>query len=69
MIDSIRPTYTFVLRLWHEPGAPQGDAGWRGQVRLLEVKDVPAQEASFSDLVNLPQAIRALLDEGSVSQT
>ena len=62
MIDSIRPTYTFVLRLWHEPDAPQGDAGWRGQVRLLQAKDVPTNPVSFSDLVNLVPTIRTLID-------
>ena len=63
MIDPVRPTYTFVLRLWHEPGAPQGDAGWRGRIRLLEADRAPVQETCFSDLVNLDRAIRTLLDD------
>jgi hypothetical protein len=67
MIEPIRPTYTFILRLWREPDAPQGDAGWRGQIRLLQTKGLPAQEITFSNLGNLVRGIRALLD--GVSQT
>lgn len=64
MSDSIRPAYTFVLRLWHEPGAPQGEAGWRGQVRLLETQGgAPAHQVAFSGLVDLVRVIRALLDD------
>ncbi len=68
MDDAIRPSYTFVLRLWREPGAPQGDAGWRGQLRPLETRDIPAQEIVFSDLTNLTLTIRDLLDRVSATQ-
>ncbi len=67
MSESMRPTYTFILRLWREPDAPQGDAGWRGQLRALETRDAPAPAAVFADLANLAQAIRELL--AVVSQT
>ena len=68
MNDLIRPAYTVVLRLWREPGAPQGDAGWRGQLRPLETRDIPAQEIVFSDLTNLTPTIRDLLDKVSPTQ-
>ena len=67
MIDSVRPTHTLVLRLWHEPGALQGDAGWRGQVRLLEARDMLARQVCFADLADLVQAIRTLIDDADMA--
>lgn len=65
MSDPVRPMYTFVLRLWHEPGTPPGDIGWRGQLRLLGARHVPEHKTAFTDLANLAQAIRDLLQEVS----
>lgn len=57
MAQSIRPVKTFVLRMWREPDAPEGDAYWRGLLRHL---DDGAGEY-FQGLSDLPVALRRLL--------
>lgn len=53
----LRPVKTFVLRLWREPGAPPGPAGWRGILRPLEAKDAPPRELAFHGLGSLPTVL------------
>ena len=60
MTRPIRPAVAFVLRLWREPGAQEGDAGWRGQLRLLDIGET---ETYFQGLDDLPVALRQLLEE------
>jgi hypothetical protein len=64
MTDSIRPVVTFVLRMWHEPGAPEGDAGWRGLVRPL---DAEAGGVHFQGMDDLSRALRQLLAQEDIS--
>jgi hypothetical protein len=64
MATAVRPVKTFVVRLWQEPGALEGDAAWRGLVRALETGANPGRsEIAFHGLDNLPQAVRPLLAE------
>lgn len=63
MTRPIRPAIAFVLRLWREPGAQEGDAGWRGQLRPLDTGET---ETYFQGLDNLPVALRHLLDQEDV---
>jgi hypothetical protein len=65
MTSSIRPLYTFVLRLWREPGAQEGDAGWRGLIRPLGAgaAEVSEKEVIFHGLENLLEALRPLLTD------
>jgi len=63
MTHPIRPTVAFVLRLWREPGTQEGDAGWRGQLRLLDTGNT---ETYFQGLDDLPAALRKLLDRENV---
>jgi hypothetical protein len=58
MTRPIRPAVAFVLRLWREPGAQEGDVGWRGQLRLLNAGET---ETYFQGLDDLPVALRQLL--------
>ena len=51
---------TLVVRLWREPGAPEGDAGWRGLVRPLD-KEVNLDAITFQGLENLPAAVHQAL--------
>jgi len=60
MTHSIRPASNFVLRLWREPGAPEGDAGWRGLIRPLG-KDTASSDIPFDGLQNLLTALRQSL--------
>lgn len=39
MAHSVRPVVTLVLRLWRDPGDPEGDADWCGLVRPLRDAD------------------------------
>ncbi len=61
MPDSIRPVVTLILRLWREPGAPEGDAGWRGVIRPLETRDTASDALPFDGLENLLAAVRPAL--------
>ena len=61
MPNSIRPVVTLILRLWREPGAPEGDAGWRGVIRPLETKDTASDAVPFDGLENLLAAVRPAL--------
>lgn len=68
MAVPLRPVVTVVLRLWHEPGMPEGDAGWRGSLRPLESSAAPAgKEIAFHGLENLPDAVQALLPPPGLS--
>ena len=58
MARSIRPIATFVLRLWREPGDQEGDAGWRGLIRLLDAGEAGAY---FQGLDHLPVVLRQVL--------
>ena len=60
MTHSIRPASNFVLRLWREPGAPEGDAGWRGLIRPLG-KETASSDIPFDGLQNLLTALRQSL--------
>ena len=60
MIHPIRPVKTFILRLWREPGAQEGDAGWRGLIRPLDAEE---GEMNFQGLDNLTDVLRQLLDQ------
>ena len=69
MTRPVRPMLAFILRLWREPGAPQGSAGWRGLIRRLETKDKTSGEVPFQGLDNLPKELRPLLaDEESPAE-
>jgi hypothetical protein len=70
MTHSIRPVKTFILRLWREPGDPEGDAGWRGLIRPLSAGAGPAEQAEwpFHGLQNLLAALRPLLDDEEPGQ-
>ncbi len=61
MDQPVRPLVTFVLRLWREPGAQEGDAGWRGLIRPLDGNEAYENEATFHGLDNLAAALRPLL--------
>lgn len=65
MSHAIRPVKTFILRLWREPGDPEGDTGWRVLIRPLSAGAGPAEQAelSFHGLQNLSAALRPLLDD------
>jgi len=60
MTEPIRPMTALVVRLWREPGAPEGDAGWRGLVRPLD-KEVNLDTITFHGLENLPSAVHRAL--------
>lgn len=65
MPHSIRPTKTFVLRLWHEPDDQAGDAGWRGLLRPLDAREITLTDLPFYGLDDLLAALRrALAEEG-----
>jgi len=59
----IRPMRAFVLRLWHEPGDEESQAGWRGLVRPLDASDGAMRETTFHGLDRLPDLVYALLTE------
>jgi hypothetical protein len=63
MDPPVRPRATFVLRLWREPGAQEGDAGWRGQLRPLSADSAASgvSEIAFQGLENIPATLRPLL--------
>jgi hypothetical protein len=63
MTPPVRPVVTFVLRLWHEPDTPVGDAGWRGLLRPLHTGSDTSDEVeiAFQGLENLMTALRPLL--------
>jgi hypothetical protein len=63
MAHSVRPIKAFVLRLWREPGAQEGDAGWRGLLRPLGAGDATTDENEvvFLGLEELLDALRRLL--------
>lgn len=58
MSQSIRPRHSFVIQVWREPGAEDGDAGWRGVVRPLNSEQ---QAVWFQDLCELGDVIRPFL--------
>jgi hypothetical protein len=60
MLQSIRPVRSFVLRLWREPGAAEGEIGWRGLLRTLEGGEA-ARELPFHGLEGLLSAVREVL--------
>ena len=60
MTETVRPMTTLVVRLWREPGAPEGDAGWRGMVRPLE-QAANASPITFQGLDHLLAAVHQAL--------
>jgi len=67
----IRPVVAFVLRLWREPSAQEGDAGWRGLIRPLSAAaETGENDVPFHSLNNLLAALRPLLpDEESPAKS
>jgi len=69
MAQPVRPLITFVLRLWREPGAQEGDAGWRGLIRSLDAAEAGEHEVTFHGLGNLTAVLHRLLREKETSST
>jgi hypothetical protein len=61
MLQPIRPVRSFVLRLWREPGAAEGEIGWRGLLRALEGSEAPVREFPFHGLAGLLAAVQEAL--------
>jgi hypothetical protein len=61
MSQPIRPVKTFVLRLWHEPGDLETEAGWRGSLRPLNTEGAEISETHFQGLENLIATLRRSL--------
>jgi hypothetical protein len=70
MTHPVRPVFTFVLRLWREPGDPEGEAGWRGLIRPLGASAATSSEKElpFHGLEKLLAALRALLDAEDLAE-
>lgn len=65
MSQPIRPRHSFVIQLWREPDAEEGDAGWRGVVRPLDDNE---QAVWFHDFSELGEVIRPFLTQAPLNQ-
>ena len=63
MCPTLRPRYSFILRLWHEPDSADMEADWRGVLRPLGHKDFPPEETAFRGLDELTHLLRSILSE------